>query len=165
MRIAGCHCFLQCHHPKALECDVISVCRECFVLSWYLQLEPWQAAKAADSLEPALLKWRRMCLYRPVAQQKEPKWLIVYGILVICVVCISLARALAFFEATFRLTILTCEALMAELRVCNMPCLMQCRTCQKALSFCRPAPCKPIGLAVQQVSSTEVQLPSAERQR
>ena len=35
-------------------------------------------------------------------QQKDPKWLIVYGVLVICVVCISLARALAFFEATFR---------------------------------------------------------------
>ena len=39
---------------------------------------------------------------RPAEQQKDPKWLIVYGILVICVVCISLARALAFFEATFR---------------------------------------------------------------
>ena len=104
-----------------------------------------------------------MC--RPVAQQKEPKWLIVYGILVICVVCISLARALAFFEATFRLTMFTCQASMAELKVCNMPCLMQCRTCQKALSFCRPAPCKPMGLTVQQVSSTEVQLPSAVQQR
>jgi hypothetical protein len=45
-----------------------------------------------------------MYLCRPVAQQREPKWLIVYGILVICVICISLARALAFFEATFRLT-------------------------------------------------------------
>ena len=39
---------------------------------------------------------------RPAEQQKDPKWLIVYGILVICVVCISLARALAFFESTFR---------------------------------------------------------------
>ena len=43
---------------------------------------------------------------RPLAEQREPKWLIVYGILVVCVVCISLARALAFFEATFRYTIL-----------------------------------------------------------
>ena len=40
--------------------------------------------------------------HRPLAEQREPKWLIVYGILVICVICISLARALAFFEATFR---------------------------------------------------------------
>ena len=63
-----------------------------------------QAAKAANTLEPIFLKERRMCLCRPVAQQKEPKWMIVYGILVICVICISLARALAFFEATFRLT-------------------------------------------------------------
>lgn len=41
---------------------------------------------------------------RPAEQQKDPKWLIVYGILVICVVCISLARALTFFESTFRCT-------------------------------------------------------------
>ncbi len=40
---------------------------------------------------------------RPLAEQREPKWLIVYAVLVISVICISMARALAFFESTFRL--------------------------------------------------------------
>lgn len=44
-----------------------------------------------------------MCVfYRPASQQGDPKWLYVYAILVASVIAISLARALAFFESTFR---------------------------------------------------------------
>jgi len=50
-------------------------------------------------------KQKGLCMLvvcRPAADQGDPKWLYVYAILVATVIAISMARALAFFEATFR---------------------------------------------------------------
>lgn len=69
--------------------------------------------KLGARTSPALLNTCNCVLgtwCRPAADQADPKWLYVYAILVAAVIVISLTRALAFFESTFRLECPLCHS-------------------------------------------------------